>query len=211
MCDKPYLALSFGKDSLVMLDLVRSVRPDINCIFLESEESRLLYDYDRVISLYLKDGLNLTTVKTNRLSENETWTAARKAGNADFFLSEFEGWDGVFMGLRIEESKSRKYSLIKKENNEISDKIMVYRTGPRKGMLRCCPMAYWTAFEVLFYLKEKNLPYLNVYDNGHFIRTTARLTGDAERNNALHWIKQTDISRYNKIVSMIPELKYFRR
>lgn len=209
--NNPYLALSFGKDSLVMLDLVRKIKPDVNCLFLKSEESYLLYDYENVINQYLKKGLNLEIVDTKRLSENNfDWSESRKAGKNDFLLNPFfNNWDGIFMGLRIEESKARRITLIKKDNNVIGDKIMQYKTGKRKGMYRCCPVAHWTEFEIMLYLNENKLPFLDVYKNGSHIRTTARLTGDAARQHSLFWVKQNNPENFNKLLKMIPELRHY--
>lgn len=208
ICSKPYLALSFGKDSLVMLDLVRGLNQNIKCLFLKSEESFLMYNYEEVINNYKERGLNLHIVETNRLSENQgDWNKARKAGNKDFLLDDFfQGFDGVFMGLRIEESKARRITLIKKENNVIGPRIMRYKSGKREGMYRCCPVADWTSFEIMHYLKEKNLPFLDVYEQGNHIRTTARITGDAARQNSLYWIKKNKPENWNKIRKLIPEL-----
>lgn len=206
----PYIALSFGKDSLAMMDLVYGVKPGVKCLFLKSEESFLMYDYERLISWYTEHlGLNLHIVDTHRLSEYAfDWERARKAGNRDFYLDDFfEGWDGVFMGLRIEESKRRRQTLTAKRNNEVGRFIMRYAGGRRKGMVRCCPMACWKASEILFYLKACNLPMLDVYQEGEHIRTTARITGDAQRQNALFWIKKSKPENWNRIVRMLPELR----
>ncbi len=207
LSSNPYLALSFGKDSLVMLDLVRQLKPDIKCLFLKSEETYLMFNYEEVINKYLDKGINLQIVETNRLTENENdWNKARKSGNKDFYLPEFFGYDGVFMGLRIGESKPRKMTLIKRENNQLGPRIMQYKTGKRKGMYRCCPVADWTDYEILLYLKENNLPFLDIYNEGEKMRTTARITGDAARQNALYWIKKNKPENWNKIRKMLPEL-----
>jgi 3'-phosphoadenosine 5'-phosphosulfate sulfotransferase (PAPS reductase)/FAD synthetase len=208
----PYLALSFGKDSLVTLDLIRSVYPQIKCLFLKSEESFLLYNFEEIIDYYKNDGINLEIVETRRLSENNwNWEIARKAGNNDFNLFEYEEYDGVFMGLRIEESKARKFSLLtNKHKNRVYPFIHEYTAGRRKGIFRCCPVATWSEDEILIYLKERNLPFFDIYNNGSFIRTTARLTGDAvRRGDCLYWIKKTDPERYNILISKLPELKKF--
>jgi len=207
----PYLALSFGKDSLVMLDLVREQYPDIPCLFLKSEETFLMYNYEEVIKEYIEQGVNLTLVETNRLSENAMdWEKARKKGNQDFLLDAFfDGWDGVFMGLRIEESKARRYSLTRKQSNNAGQMVYQYTSGKRKGMYRCCPLAFWKEHEIMVYLEERGLPYLDVYKEGSHIRTTARITGDAARQNALHWVKKNNPENWNKLKTLIPELNDF--
>ena len=207
LSSNPYLALSFGKDSLVMLDLVRRLKPDVKCLFLKSDETYYMYNYEEVIKKH--KGINLQIVSTHRLMENNyDWEKARKAGNKDFMHDDFfAGYDGVFMGLRIDESKGRRFSLLHKENNKIGRFIMQYKTGRREGMYRCCPMAKWKAFEVLLYLKAHNIPFLDVYDQGEHIRTTARITGDAQRQNALTWIKVNNPENWRKLIKMIPELR----
>ena len=192
-----------------MLDLVTKIKPDIKCLFLKSEESFLMYNYEEVINKY--SHINIEVVETFRLSESDfNWTESRKRGKNDFYLEPFtRDWDGVFMGLRIEESKQRRISLVSKKNNLIGDKIMQYKTGKREGMYRCCPVAYWDSFEVLLYLKEHNLPFLDVYLEGKHIRTTARLTGDSVRNHSLFWVKKNNPTNWNKLINMIPELKHY--
>lgn len=209
LCKKPYLSLSFGKDSLVMLDLVRMLKPDIQCYFLKSEETYLLYDYEDVINQYLNRGVKLELIETNRLSENNfDWEKARKAGNKDFqLIDNLSQHDGVFMGLRIEESKGRRCTLLKKENNAIGRFIMKYKD---KEKYRCCPVAAWSAFEILHYLQERNLPRLAIYDSeGEKMRTTARLTGDCVRQHGLAWIKKNKPENFNKLISLIPDLRLY--
>ena len=211
LCENPYIALSFGKDSLVLLDLIYSIKK-IECIFLKSEESYLMYNYEQIIEKYKRShAIKLKIVDTKRLTESAmNWQIARKKGNKDFLLDEFFGYDGIFMGLRIEESRARKITLIRKENNIISPRIMMYKNGKRKGMLRCCPISNWKKAEVYSYLKVKNLPMLDIYESeGENIRTTARLTGDAVRNNSLFWIRKNKPENFNKITKILPELRYF--
>lgn len=212
LCQKPYIALSFGKDSLVMLDLIYEDFPSVKCIFLKSEESYLMYNFEELIAHYKdKLKLNLHIVETKRLTENNgDWQKARKAGNKDFFLDDFKGYDGVFMGLRIEESKQRRISILKKENNSIYPRIMQYKNGFRESMYRCCPIADWTAWEIGFYAQQKGLKLLDIYEQfGTQQRTTARLTGDAVRQNTLFWIKRTKPENWNKLIELLPELKMY--
>lgn len=211
LCKNPYIALSFGKDSIVMMDLIYSVSPGIPCLFLKSDESFLMYNYEEVIESYKETHvLNLNIVETNRLTENQNdWEKARKSGNKDFKLIDSFDFDGVFMGLRIEESKGRRLTLIKPENNEIGKRIMQYKTGERSGRYRCCPVADWKGIEIEIYCRAKGLKMLDIYEKyGHQIRTTARLTGNAVRSNALEWIKMNKPENWNQIIKLLPELRY---
>lgn len=200
----PYLALSFGKDSLVMLDLVLKFKADITCLFLKSSESYLMYNFEDLIKFYTDNfQINLHIIETDRLNEFDSWQSARKAGNKDFEKFDELGFDGVFMGLRKEESKARRITLSLKANNEIGKFLMKYKN---QNKYRCCPLANWRTEEIRFYLKERNLPILDVYQEGDHIRTTARLTGDSVRANNLFWIKKNKPENYNKLLKLIPEL-----
>jgi len=206
----PYIALSFGKDSLVLLDLVYKINHNIKCIFLKSEESFLMYNFEEVINWYLVNkNLNLHIVDTKRLSEtNFDWFEARHKGNQDFLLDDFfNGYDGFFMGIRIQESKARKMTLLQSQNNKISKFIMQYKTGKREGMYRCCPLAKWTADEIMIYLLAKKLKFLDIYNLGSHIRTTARITSSSVLNNSLFWIKKNNPQNYNKLCQLLPILK----
>ena len=87
---------------------------------------------------------------------------------------------------------------------------MQYKGGQRKDMYRACPIADWSGFEVMLYAQEKGLKLLDVYENGEDTRTTARLTGDAVRQNTLFWIQKTKPENWNRLIQMIPELQFFK-
>lgn len=151
LCSNPYLALSFGKDSLVMLDLVQEQYPEIPCLFLKSEESYLLSNYEELIGHYKNKGVNVEVIEMRHNDYD-----FENGKNIEFTQSRFfDKWDGVFMGIRIEESKARRISIIRKENNEIGHRIMQYKTGKRAGFFRACPVADWSGFETFLYCQEK--------------------------------------------------------
>jgi len=202
LCDTLYLSVSFGKDSLVLYDIAKKVFPNIHCYFLKSEETYLMYDYERVIQYYLAQGMNLTIIETNRLSENDfDWEKARKAGNKDFDLMP-KNYEAYLLGLRKEESKTRFYSLTRKHN-----KIFEGIHKLNNGKIRCCPLLEWKHEEILLYLNMNKLPYLSVYINNSSARTTARLTGDACRNNTMQQLRSHNLSNYNHLVKNINGLR----
>lgn len=209
LCENPYISLSFGKDSLVMLDLIYKVKK-IPCYFLKSEESYLMYNFEEIINSYKQShDIDLTIIETNRLTDaNFDWELARKIGHKDIMmLNKIGTHDGNFMGLRIEESKARRLTLIKKENNVEGKFIMKYKTGERAGKYRCCPIAKWSKEEIMVYLNMNNLPTLDIYRLGSHIRTTARLTGLSVFNSTLQWIRINKPENYRKILQLIPDLR----
>jgi 3'-phosphoadenosine 5'-phosphosulfate sulfotransferase (PAPS reductase)/FAD synthetase len=204
LCSNPYLSLSFGKDSLVMMDLVTKIHPDIDCLFLKSEETFLIDNYEEVIKYYLSKGINIKIVSMRHLDYNF------EDGENNEFRQDafFDNRDGCFIGLRIGESKGRRMTLTSKAGNNVSKGIMQYKVGRRKNMFRCCPMAQWTSYEVYLYCKHYGLKMLNSYSS-HKDRTSAQLPMSNTLRLSLNKIKTTDISRFNKIITMIPELRFY--
>lgn len=204
LCSNPYLALSFGKDSVAMLDLVREQAPNVQCLFLASEETFYMGNYDELLGHYRAAGVCVEVVEMNHLDHD--FDAGR---NNEFQQPRFfDGWDGVFMGLRIEECKARRISLLRKENNEAGSRIMQYKSGRRAGMYRCCPMADWTGFEVMLYVQEKGLRVLDCYTD-YTVRSSAQMPYGQGATNALFRVQQTSPERYNRLITLIPELKIY--
>lgn len=205
LSQNPYLALSFGKDSLVMLDLVREQYQEVPCLFLKSEETYLLHEYEPVIEHYRQTGVNIEIVEMRHLNHDFEVGAASNEFQQPAF---FRGWDGVFMGLRIEESKARRISIIRKESNLEGYRIMRYKGGDRAGMLRCCPVADWTAFEIMLYAKEKQLKMLAAYTD-ETVRTSAQLPFANVLQTNLQDLKYRNPSNYNRLLALMPELRKF--
>lgn len=212
--EKPYIAFSCGKDSSVLAHLALQVVPSAPLRFLSSGETRLILDVDKMISYFANRGANVQEINIDRVFTEEwkdaTWTEQRKAGRHDLELLNDRSFDGIFMGLRAEESRPRKISLYQNKTAGLPLFCYRYIAGKRLNMIRCCPLAEWTVRDIGAYLLANNIPYLYWYDyQGFEGRTTARLTGDAVRQNALFWIKKHDPSSWNKLRKRFPEFGFF--
>jgi sulfate adenylyltransferase subunit 2 len=211
LCERPYLALSFGKDSVAMLDLVREQAPDIPCVFGCTNETYLLGNYEELVDAYRQRGANIVVANVDRFSiaERGYEMSGEIAGKLVFNAKEFfDNYDGCFMGLRIEESNARRITLVRKDNNVIGPRIMQYKTGRRAGMYRACPMADWKDYEVLNWIRHKNLPSLNAYSEGHTVRTSTMVTSNSlGYGNVLDRVKRQDIGKYNLLMELMPELR----
>lgn len=210
LCAKPYIALSFGKDSLVMLDLIYQTNNQIDCLFLTSDETFLMHNFKEVIDWYeAEKGIKLKIITTNTLLKNDfNLDKAREERKQDWMLDVFFEYDGVFMGLRAEESKARRLSLMDKNN--VSPGILQYKSGKRKGQYRACPLKNWTQADIEIYSIAHNLKMLNVYEKlGFGERTTARIPRAEHRASCLHSIKQTSPENFNKLIALIPDLRLY--
>lgn len=213
----PYVACSFGKDSICLLHLATRQWPDIPIRFLRSGESHLLHDFDRVIQEYQErfGPINLHQVFVDRVFSEEWqdkgWEESRKAGRGDWRLVWDSGdFDGILMGLREEESVRRRISLRRHRLPGMPYAIYRYRSGYLAGAYRGCPLDKWTVRDVGAYIVTHNLPLLQAYQElGLEVRTTARMTGDAARQAGMLAVWKQDLSRFNQLCARFPELRAF--
>ena len=137
---RPYLAYSGGKDSLCLVHLVCRQNPHI-FVYHHSQGKYMPKEIQREI----EDNAVKAGAKNLHVypPERNFWTS---------ILEELKryGYNAVFVGLRKEESSSRKLRINKKKS------------------LTCFfeywPLANWTWMDVWAYIVGNNLPYPSVYD-----------------------------------------------
>ena len=143
-----YVAVSWGKDSLVLLHLCQRVNPAIACVHFGAEDQDRFDDYSRVCREY-GDRFGLPSYAALYGQQNAQ-DGLKKHG-----LTE----RNVFLGLRSEEGRWRKRSRIK------HGLIHTYADSKR---WRACPIFDWTWQDVWAYIVAHDLPYLSSYD--HFTK-----------------------------------------
>lgn len=154
---KPYVAYSGGKDSCVLLHLVLNLKKDIKVIHWDygsyymprSIETELLKNAIKM------GGLNLETLTSPLYSK-------KKRQKANIWYREFlgkelprlahEGFDCSFIGLRAEESSSRKRRT----------KSFFSHDG---HMVNCFPLRNFTYKDIYAYLLKHEVPYLAEHYN----------------------------------------------
>ncbi len=211
----PYIAFSCGKDSSTLAHLVLQKR-NMPLRFLSSGETRIVHNVDDVINWFKARGATIEEILIDRVFSEEwkdaTWTEQRKAGRHDMEILNRGDWDGIFMGLRIEESPKRQLSLARHQTEGLPPFCYQYKeTNKKRGnAIRCCPLARWTTDDIGAYIITNNIPFLRQYHNhGMGARTTARLTGDAVRQYALSDVKRDNPEGWRKLVKRFPEFGYF--
>ena len=205
MCENPYLALSWGKQSIVLAHMIWQIRPETPMIFLRSWESYLLHDFERVIASFCErwpinwidhyrdnvSGNNLSWKETRDLGQNDIQEMAERA---------IPDWDGVIMGLSKDESKARRITT--SLNTTEWRTIFRYTTGK----FRCTPIQAWKQNDLAAYIANNEIPLLSAYRDGLSARTTARITRNQADSNGMKDLKNRDMTAYNIIVSRFPEL-----
>ena len=162
----PAVSFSFGKDSLVCVDIATKIKPDILIINIDRgkggdlEEAVEMYDkyakqqgwnYHRVktprelLDIYKEAG-SITKVsrEKNRANLLKGILAARKQFSIDCEIT----------GLRTEEATGRGYLR----------RFGTFHFSKAENIWKCKPVLHWTGEDVWAYIISRNLPYLRWYD-----------------------------------------------
>jgi len=175
-----------------MLHLILQQTPDILVRFASHPETRLLDNYDEVISwwrgeqninyeeIYCEGGLvKVKNDQRNKLSQGR--------------------FDSFFVGIRAEESFGRRLSLKKHgQFHRMAD-----------GRIKICPVAWWSERDIITYIAMNGLPYLNKYGvEGFQSRTTSGIPR-THIHECLSSLKSRDIQAFNKLKMMFTDVDYF--
>lgn len=202
---KPYLALSWGKQSIIVAHMVYRIRPETPMLFLRSWESFHLHDFESVSRDFMQRWpINYVECFRDNVSWNTwTWQETRDYGSNDLQSvgDNCPDWDGVIMGLSKDESKARRITT--SLNTTEWRSIFKYKSGN----FRCTPIQDWRKNDLAAYLHKYQIPVLTAYKiDGLEARTTARITRDNAEMNGLKVLKERNITGYNLIVKRFPEL-----
>lgn len=149
-----YVAVSWGKDSVVMLHLCQQIKPEIIAVNYGSPEQEIVDNYTEVITNYCQK----FPTNYKELIGLPEWASTPDTVQDRCNQLLGGNYTLAFVGLRAEESKNRKRSLT---NNGL---IHQYKSGKYVGHYRVCPLGWWSWRDVWAYTVINDLPYLNSYD-----------------------------------------------
>lgn len=140
-----HVSVSWGKDSLVLAHLVWTIDPSVLLIHVGDQYQDKLDNYEEVETDFLSR-FPCTYKKVNLGLKNAKQTFAKIA-------------HGIppmgFIGLRSEESRDRRISLM--------ERGVIYKY--KQGRMRACPLAWWGWKDVWAYIVAHDLAYLASYDH----------------------------------------------
>jgi 3'-phosphoadenosine 5'-phosphosulfate sulfotransferase (PAPS reductase)/FAD synthetase len=189
-----YSSCSFGKDSAVMTHLALTVNPqmEVRFVYFGNGESELLNNYAEVLAAWQERyalNLHILTLVRDKLDvrfPQWDWLSAMRPAN------------GYLVGLRKEESKKRRLSLLHLGS--------IYRKV--NGLLRVAPLLNWRIEDIGAYVVMHDLPMLNSYHvEGFDARTTASVPWKQQRSLMLNRMRLTDEVAYQQLVLMLPEVE----
>lgn len=158
----PYISFSGGKDSLAVLHLVRSVRPDVQAVYWDAQcafpECSALIDETPHCIRYPTDEPFLDTLERYGVhggSDLENATMKTTVyGPVRRFLADYPH-DGCAYGLRQEESRGRRM------NGRTKGGVFWSKAY---GVWMCQPIHQWSYNDVWAYIVSHNIPYCGTYD-----------------------------------------------
>jgi phosphoadenosine phosphosulfate reductase len=169
LAKNPYVAFSGGKDSTVMLHLIRGIAPDIPAVFHNTGvEARETIEYCRSIPNLIETMPEITfweIVKKYGYPKIKGTDGSHDGNKCCIYLKEnpakklqkMKGFDGVFLGITIHESRNRRMML---------SRMGALYQAKRDLMWKCYPIFDWTEKQIWSYIKDHSLPYNRGYDLG---------------------------------------------
>jgi phosphoadenosine phosphosulfate reductase len=209
-----YIGWSSGKDSTVTAHLAWSVNPsipgvyfDADCAFPESYGYLDLIAQQRTIIKWQTEPMLDTFERLGGPSAHGVENATMKSTVYDplkDLLAEYH-FDGVFLGLRKEESEGR--------SNSIKYHGSLYRYK-RDDVLRCLPVAFFSYRDIWAYIVRYNIPYNRVYDKMWDMpiedQRVSYWAGETKRRHGRFvFLKCEYPELWNRFVEKFPEVRQF--
>ena len=217
MNKKMSISCSYGKDSIVLLDLVMKVTKNI--IVIQSDSGYQLPDTYRIRDYY-ENEYNYKTIIVEQLmpfqkflkeygmqsinrsrSQHQKVIQTTKKDRLNEKAKE-NGIELIFWGLRKSESNARDKFLI--------DRTIFYNNT--KKMWFCSPLSYFTSTDIWTYIFTNKLEYPNFYDmqncgkTREWIRNTSWVTTDGANKGSLIWLRYNFPDYYEKLKKNFKEV-----
>jgi len=221
MIKNPYTAISFGKDSMVLMHLLIQHNPNMPMVWSDrGAEAELPATYPFIERVRDRYNLNLRIIKPEmsmfeiyrqyglpEIDEGITKAIVKEINLVRTFARYVQenGVDGYFQGLRADESRGR---LMFAKNYG----VMFKRS--KDNLVVCNPLLWWTARDIWAYIVINDIPYHPEYDNNKFRdREFLRLSNWS----GLYWAQEGRIAElkyyhpelFEIFASKFPEVKQF--
>ena len=200
----PYIAVSGGKDSSVLLHLCRQIRPELDAVHLDfrtafPETLALFETYENLKFISVGDRLQMLETggmhDTSEMGKLRNFTPERIRKH---------GYDGFFYGLRIEESAKRR--------KHYATRGFCFQR--KDGIHICQPLAKWQYADIWAYLVKNELPYNALYDlmwdrPEHEQRVADFALVKEANRGTIAQLKRTHPHLFNKIVKKTKEFREY--
>jgi phosphoadenosine phosphosulfate reductase len=175
----PCVTSSFQAECVVVVHMLRELRPDIPILFLDTvHHFKETYEYRDALAA--RWNLNLVNLRAEEplrglwQQDTSACCARHKVGPLFRALETYDVW---FTGLRRQQSPSR----------AALSEVEPFKLPSGKLLTKVSPLALWTTRDVWAYAKAHDIPLLSLYDQGYTSIgcepcTTLPLDGTNERS-----------------------------
>jgi phosphoadenosine phosphosulfate reductase len=156
----PGVTSSFQSECVVLVDLIRQVRPDIPVLFLDTFHhfAQTLEYRDKMVERYTLNLINLRAAEPKvglwEIESTDACCARHKVGPLFSALEHYDVW---FTALRRDQSASRANLA----------EVEPFRLPSGNAIRKVAPLAAWTARDVWRYAKDHDIPLLPLYELGY--------------------------------------------
>lgn len=211
-CSNPYVSFSGGKDSSVVLHLVRSLAPYTPCVYWDADccfpEVSALIDATTNCTRYPTDEPFLDTLARYGLFSDGDIDRATMQSTV---YGPVERWtrdgafDGAAYGLRQDESRGRRMMGRQRGAVFFSERYQVWQ---------CQPVTTWSYDDIWAYIVTNDVPYAGTYDRmWDMPEREQRVSYWAGETNRTHgrwvWLKRNYPDLWNRLCTIIPEARSF--
>lgn len=223
-CRRPFVSYSAGIDSTALLWLVLEADPAASARIVTWWDTRFLHgnldeclawweqrfpqiDMGEVREGFLPDGQGGVTDVEYGPYHGPLSDVAWQTDEAPASASVKSRFDGVFLGLRSDESGQRALTHAYHRERGSPHALYQLRSGPRAGAWRACPLERWTRRDVAALVISHDLPLLRAYDDGPDSlgaglneRTTLRLCDISLATGTLSKLRARDPQAFNALL-----------
>lgn len=220
-CERPYVALSGGKDSSVVAHLVARLDPSVPMMHVCSQkcmpeqcptaeaiaETCGAHYHAEMCDIDVWEALesfSRPVMESHKgLSKPQPWQQFFRP-LIDRYV-EREGCDGAALGLRADESRGRA--------GHIFSRGPIY-TSPQ-ALLHCMPIGRWSTMDVFAYIVSRDLPLCPVYayeelsHGPHAIRVGQWTPSEARTQQYCIWLRRHYPAIWQRLSDARPELRQY--
>lgn len=157
--ERPCLTCSFQAEDVVVLHIVRALRPDIPVLFLDTvHHFAETYAYrDTLANAWQLNLINLRAAEPSSGLWQTSTQACCERHKVEPLFAALQHYDAWFTGLRRAQSPSRAAL------EELED----FRLAGGKTIRKISLLAHWSTSDVWTYAKAHGIPLLPLYDQGY--------------------------------------------
>lgn len=209
----PLVAFSAGKDSSVVLHLVRAQAPETRAAWGDEEWNLP----ETLVLVNTTPNLIRTAFPDEHAEFFKVWQdTAPPGGTILIDRTQYTEWDyqrkligndGTFLGLRMEENSKRRLHLKRRGALFFCE---------RHGVWECNPIAQWTVEDVWTYIMSRNVPYNAAYDKlaEMGVELKAMRVGPLAQERVLGYgqlvlLKRGWLDLFNRFAEKYPEVRSY--